>query len=657
MFTAPMVHLTAVVLARDARALAEMLLQEGVVQLSASLKAGAVPDREVFEEHADLRKRLEGLAKPAGIDFDPPDERDVSNHAPLDRTEANRTIARIEAEREKVRERQRKVGQELNRIEELQQHLHLFGSEAEKIARQKRSLVEVKIGSVPRKLYNQVHTELAHFPAVLIRLSEDKTAVNALVVYMKRDRDAIGDALTRATWTDAQTDQQAASYAKEISADIESRKVRLLSEQDQLQVSDRKVITDAADELQRIWRCARVTELLHKVSTHFQPSTRTTAIHGWVPAEKQDRLAGKIRETTQGNCYLEWHSAVEGLQSQAPVLLKNPKLFKPFQMLVANFGTPAYGSVDPTIFVMPAYLIMFGLMFADAGQGLVLLIAGVAGTIVLKSKGEAVVNLSALLAWCGSASIVFGILFGSYFGVDLLPPLWFDFHSVVLGHADRYAAVDDIFDILAITIYFGITVIALGLLANWINLAKTRNFEELVLSKGGLLGGWIYAGGIYAAMYLIRTSYKSFPPMSTLFWIQILPALLIFAKGPLHAMRNDSQRKTLLSPMSLLNYGLEWAVELLEIFSGYLSNTLSFMRVAGLGIAHVSLMVAFFSMADMTTGIFSVLILIFGNILVIGIEGLSAGIQALRLNYYEFFTKFFHGTGTLYSPISLSSKD
>ena len=101
---------------------------------------------------------------------------------------------------------------------------------------------------------------------------------------------------------------------------------------------------------------------------------------------------------------------------------------------------------------------------------------------------------------------------------------------------------------------------------------------------------------------------------------------------------------------------MHWIVELLEIFSGYLSNTLSFMRVAGLGIAHACLMIAFFTLADMTSGIFAWFILIIGNLMVISLEGISAGIQALRLNYYEFFTKFFHGTGKLHTPISLNSK-
>jgi V/A-type H+-transporting ATPase subunit I len=107
---------------------------------------------------------------------------------------------------------------------------------------------------------------------------------------------------------------------------------------------------------------------------------------------------------------------------------------------------------------------------------------------------------------------------------------------------------------------------------------------------------------------------------------------------------------------------MEWIVEILEIFSGYLANTLSFMRVAGLGIAHVSLVIAFFSIADMLSGpsgsytIGSYLVLVAGNVLIILLEGLSAGIQSLRLNYYEFFSKYFSGSGRAYAPVSLRKK-
>jgi V/A-type H+-transporting ATPase subunit I len=156
---------------------------------------------------------------------------------------------------------------------------------------------------------------------------------------------------------------------------------------------------------------------------------------------------------------------------------------------------------------------------------------------------------------------------------------------------------------------------------------------------------------------MVAHNYKQFPPGTVLFLLAGLPSLLLFIKEPYHYLKyqaGHSDKKSSL-PFALINFLMEWIVELLEIFSGYLSNTLSFMRVAGLGIAHVCLMISFFTLAEMTSGIYSVIILILGNILVIGLEGLSAGIQALRLNYYEFFTKFFHGTGKLYTPISLTS--
>jgi V/A-type H+-transporting ATPase subunit I len=302
---------------------------------------------------------------------------------------------------------------------------------------------------------------------------------------------------------------------------------------------------------------------------------------------------------------------------------------------------------------------MFGLMFADVGQGLILAILGALGVYFLRNnkQKQGFYHLSWLVVWCGCSSIFFGTLFGSFFGTGLFPPLWFDFHGIISGRSAHNSAISDVFDILSITIYFGISVIVLGLLFNWINLIREKKWVELFFDKGGILGGWIYGGGIYIASYVVAHSYKQFPPGTVLFLLAGLPSLLLFIKAPYHYFKYETgypDKKSGL-PFALINFLMEWVVELLEIFSGYLSNTLSFMRVAGLGIAHVCLMISFFTLAGMTSGIASVLILILGNILVICLEGLTAGVQALRLNYYEFFTKFFHGTGKLYTPISLSS--
>jgi V/A-type H+-transporting ATPase subunit I len=100
---------------------------------------------------------------------------------------------------------------------------------------------------------------------------------------------------------------------------------------------------------------------------------------------------------------------------------------------------------------------------------------------------------------------------------------------------------------------------------------------------------------------------------------------------------------------------MEWVVDLLEIFGGYLSNTLSFMRVAGLGIAHAALMDTFHELSSLSGGVGAIAILVLGNALVIVLEGLSSGIQALRLNYYEFFSRYFTGKGVAYEPVGLKT--
>jgi V/A-type H+-transporting ATPase subunit I len=392
---------------------------------------------------------------------------------------------------------------------------------------------------------------------------------------------------------------------------------------------------------------------------------RTLVFAGWLPSEKRAVITQGITNACAGNCYLEWiEPGGQGvLGRDVPVKFNNPEVLAPFQMLVANFGVPKYGTIDPTPFVMPMYLIMFGLMFADVGQGLVLMALGFLGASAWRDNPAkaGMRQMACLLTWCGGASVLFGVLFGSYFGVELFPPVWFDFHAIVLGHESGHPLIQDVYDILAITIRFGIAVIIMGLLFNWVNLIRTKHWLELVFDKGGLLGGWMYVGGIYIASYMVSHEYKEFPAGWVMFLLAGLPALVLLAKEPLHIMQHGKQalvhgdNKAGVATL-VMNGLMEWIVGLLEIFSGYLSNTLSFMRVAGLGIAHVCLMISFFTLAEMTSGVMSALILVLGNVLVIGLEGLSAGIQALRLNYYEFFTKFFHGTGKLHTPISLRSK-
>jgi V/A-type H+-transporting ATPase subunit I len=400
---------------------------------------------------------------------------------------------------------------------------------------------------------------------------------------------------------------------------------------------------------------------------------------GWLPAAKKDEVEKALTRATEGHISLEWHLASEFTEKQSgghgdqgghgaadeapgkikvPSQLVNPGFLSPFQKLVTNYGIPAYGNVDPTILVTLAYLAMFGLMFGDAGHGLVLVLAGLAGRLWSRTRAgrpvkqgglaSSIPYLSRLVLWCGSSAIVTGVLFGSYFGLPLFKPVWFNFHGVVAGEAGE-GPIRSIFDILRLAIYFGISIIGTGLLINWVNLARQKRWLPLFFSNTGILGGVIYAAGVVLASQFAASGFRDMPENPVLVGIVAVCALMIFLKMPLEEGWGNP-----------LRWLMDWVISLLEIFSGYLANTLSFMRVAGLGIAHVTLMIAFFQIADMAspegTSIWAVIILVFGNILVIALEGLSAGIQSLRLNYYEFFSKHFQPTGVEFKPIKLEEQ-
>jgi V/A-type H+-transporting ATPase subunit I len=590
-----------------------------------------------------------------------PNETDLANRVSVNIEKEKQHLDKIASEREGLRERQRTLQHEVLKLEDIRKQVELYGLGLSDIPlHATHSFISMQTGQIPVSHAARLEDDLRDFPSLNIELGREKDIAHYLLISMKRDAEHIGKILIKAGWTQIELPDELQSVKEDVSKELSVKLDKLIDEQKKFETKANDLIKREEKYLRDVWINLRVNELFDIIQTNFQSSSRTVIFSGWLPVSKKEKLTETIKKASENRCYLEWSEpeSKDTVAEEVPVQFQNPKIFAPFQMLVSNFGIPKYGTIDPTPFVMPVYLTMFGLMFADIGQGMVLSLLGILGVRFLRNNEQkkSLCDLSWLVIWCGLSSALFGALFGSFFGMGLFKPLWFDFHGIISGHSSGNSAINDVFDILSITLYFGIIVIFLGLLFNWINIIRTRKWMELFFDKGGILGGWIYAGGIYIASYMVGHNYKEFPPGIIIFVLVGLPSLLIFIKEPYHFLKHTSGHATKnFNVFTILSFFMQWIVELLEIFSGYLANTLSFMRVAGLGIAHVCLMISFFTLAEMTSGIGSVLILILGNMLVIGLEGLTAGIQALRLNYYEFFTKFFHGTGKLYTPISLGN--
>jgi V/A-type H+-transporting ATPase subunit I len=684
--TAKMLQLIAVVIDRDRDPVTKELLEQGVlhfinvreVEKGWQSKISQLELRVSLARISEVRKRIESLLEMGGLGRPPEGRLDPDRLESVALEDADEALDRLASEVHSYRENQRLIQQELLKMEDIRRQLQLFGNLPSVINRTSTySFLSFQTGMVPAERVESLRAALRPLPSVLLTFdgrenrgkgtkASGSGPISSLLISMRRDEKEIERILDKHEWEQVELSPQALGSEEQVYRNLNEKISTLKSEQESMSRKVTDCIEKRRNELEEMWANLRMNELFYRIQSYFSKTTRTVIFSGWLPASKRRSLEEGLKRVTEGRCYLEWNEPEkesEEQQRQVPVVFTTPRWLAPFQMLVKNYSIPEYGTVDPTLFVAFAYLIMFGLMFGDAGHGLVLALVGILGSLHFKSKNEGAYQLTQLIIWCGASAIVMGVLFGSYFGMQWLKPLWFDYHGVVTGHAKSQGFVRDIYDVLLITIYFGISIIAVGLLLNWINLVSKREWKNLIFEKGGILGGWIYGAGVYVGFYFAHHGYKELPRGDLLFWLVGFPALLLVLKAPLDFIsKRKKNPQSRFTGFSVMDFCLEWIVEMLEIFSGYLANTLSFMRVAGLGIAHVSLMMAFFEIAGMAGSpkgytVWSILILVFGNLLVIALEGLSAGIQSLRLNYYEFFSKYFRGNGKAYMPVSLRSRE
>ncbi|MGM0431384.1 MAG: V-type ATP synthase subunit I [Spirochaetota bacterium] len=675
-FPQRMRRLNALVLQEDAPALTKKLLNLGVIdfvdmrELSEDLTSTLATEKDEASTQRliETRQRIEMFLRTADINLPDEGDLDAEHVEPVDLDAIDARLDKLGAAVQAVRDEQQSVQQELHRTAELQEQIRLFPEITE--ISPSGSYAAIRAGVVGRSRLSSLKQALSGLPVYLYPVDEQAEEVQLLIMYMQRDADKVGSILDRMQWKTIDIPQELRGKKSQLLEDFTTRMYEAKRRQKELADKAQQLITQQKDELLTTWKHLIISERIQSIQSHYAHTARTVLVTGWIPARRVEAVEKCLRETTDGRSYIQWATPEEDRTikpESVPVQLTHSKLLSPFQWLVENYSLPQYGTIDPTPLVAVTYLIMFGLMFGDAGHGVVL---SLVGFLVLlwrrtsRSQQELAhdtpAKLASLIIWCGASAVVMGVLFGSYFGYQWFPPLWFDYHSIVSGHggAGGPSYANSIYDILGITIRFGVAVIALGIILNCVNRIRSRQWIHLFFDTGGLLGGWFYAGGVWAGFFFVSSGYEQLPPGSTLFPAVGLPLLLFALKGPasfIAAKRSaEPGKQPTVSPSAVGHALTDWIVELLELVTGYLSNTLSFMRIAGLGIAHVSLMTAFFQIAE-TTGsqVGAVAVMILGNAIVIVLEGLSAGVQSLRLHYYEFFTKYFCGSGRVYRPVSL----
>ncbi len=375
-------------------------------------------------------------------------------------------------------------------------------------------------------------------------------------------------------------------------------------------------------------------------------------VTGWVPKENLEALRRVVSRATGGVGIVEAVDADEDALVKAgldnvPVKLSATALERPFQMLVSNFAVPNYHELDPSFFVGLTFVIMFGYMFGDVGQGAVLGLLGLYLRFSRRAFKSTVRDVGTLFSLCGLSAIFFGFCYGSFFGYEnhqLFPPLW-------LGPIQQR----DIPQLLLTAVGMGVVFISMAVMINVINHFLAKRYFEGTFDKFGLLGICFYWGMLGIGINIAIS--KSFSLWQLLF--VAVPLLLLFLKEPLHNLLHHHNPFYQSNAFSVF---LEGGIELMETLTGYLSGTVSFVRVGAFAISHAALCLAVFAVVgmlkDMTLGgVMAVLAAVLGNLLIIAFEGMVAAIQCVRLEYYELFSRFFQGGGVVYQPFRLEEEE
>ena len=408
-------------------------------------------------------------------------------------------------------------------------------------------------------------------------------------------------------------------------ADLENKRRECLEK-------NRDAILAAAARLERYDKNFNVRKMAasttHKSSTFY-------ILCGWMTKDQAAAFREEIKNDP--DVFLIVEEDHGNVISKPPTKLKNPGIFRPFELFIRMYGLPSYEELDPTILIGITYSFLFGFMFGDAGQGLCLL-AG--GFLLYRLKK---MSLAAIISCCGFFSTIFGLLFGSVFGFeDVITPLW-------LRPADAMTTlpfIGKLNTVFVVSISIGMGIILLTMVLNIINSLREKDAEKLWFDTNGV-AGLVFYGSLVLAVVLFMTGHV-LPGSAVLAVMFGVPLLLMFFKEPLTAFLEKKARTA--APGGKAMFVIQGFFELFEVLLSYFSNTLSFVRVGAFAVSHAAMMEVVLMLAGAEAGSPNWLVVVLGNLFVCGLEGLVVGIQVLRLEYYELFSRFYRGSGSEFKP-------
>ncbi len=492
------------------------------------------------------------------------------------------------------------------------------------LLQKKSALLDVRVGSLPYSNIQRFEEALglAGYVAIPFFTSEDQ--VRMIIAGTIGQAQETEDVLQAAGWRTMDIPAEFHGSPDEVRGELSDRLARMTEEEEQ---EDLRRRTEGAEEKLRE-RLLNSADILARAAPYAELAGlirgrgSLVTVGGWIPSSKLSLLKTMLEASFGARFVLRARDPRDDERRRVPSVIRHPRWLQPFASLVLDYGVPRYGEIDPTVLFALTFVLMFGMMFGDVGQGVIVILVG---ALLRRRLG----HYATLAIAVGVSSTAFGLLFGSVFGFEhVIPALWM-------------SPLSDPMRILAVALAWGIGFILLATMLTIRNRIVDGRMLDALLDSHGAAGLLLYAGLLIGAWRYAATGHAAIAPL-----MAIAAALsAIFGSSLRHNQGAAGGERLLIALMDAY-----------ESVMAYISNTLSFLRLAAFSLNHVALFIAVFTVANMlhTAGYWVTVVV--GNLFILVLEGGIVAIQTLRLEYYEGFSRFFSGDGRAFRPLTLKKR-
>ena len=478
-------------------------------------------------------------------------------------------------------------------------------------------------------------------------VSSDSNAVNIALVCLKEDEQAVEEALRAAGFARPSMPVDRIP-AKEVSRLEE--KIARLEEKNEKAAKEIEELRDEREALRRTSDYFRMRSAKYAVLGTLPQSENTFMLRGFIPAEAAPALEKGIGE--RFDCLLEFEDVPEG--EAQPTILRNNRFSETVEGVLKSYGLPTKGHVDPTFLMSIFYVIFFGMMLSDAGYGIVMAAGCFFALMKFKRMDAGLRKTLKMFFWCGLSTTFWGFMYGGFFGdaIDTVAKTFFGYTGDLILKPLWFAPLDDPMRLLMFCMLFGVIHLFVGLGIKGWELLKQKDYVGWVFD---ILAWYLLLVGLIV-MLMQSDIFSSIAGREFVFPAAVgMAAKICAAAGAVMIL--------IMSGRGRKNWALRIALGAYDLYgiSSWLSDVLSYSRLLALGlatgvIANVINMMATMAGKGIVKVILFIIIFILGHTLNIGINALGAYVHTNRLQFVEFFGKFYEGGGKEFRPFKAANK-